>query len=105
MGFRNLTTMSKGTAFSADELESYTIKGAFCIRGRVPGSWLIEGTGDLKIVERFFHLPLDYNNPDGEKIQVFAREAFLKEKATTPEDEAKLPVRECTFLSLKRMVC
>ncbi|KAF8161478.1 alpha/beta-hydrolase [Crassisporium funariophilum] len=45
----------------------------------------------LKVVERFFNLPLDYSKPDGEKIRVFARHIIPKSKAKTPEEEAKLP--------------
>ncbi|EPQ56337.1 alpha/beta-hydrolase [Gloeophyllum trabeum ATCC 11539] len=45
----------------------------------------------IKIVERFFELPLDYAQPDGKKIQVFARNYIPKSKAKTAEDEAKLP--------------
>ncbi|KZT18642.1 alpha/beta-hydrolase [Neolentinus lepideus HHB14362 ss-1] len=47
----------------------------------------------LKVVERFFELPLDYAQPDGKKIQVFARNMIPKAKAKTPEEEAKLPYR------------
>ncbi|KAG2015299.1 proline iminopeptidase [Coprinopsis cinerea AmutBmut pab1-1] len=45
----------------------------------------------LKIVERFFDLPLDYSNPDGTKIRVFARQSIPLDKAKTPEEEDKLP--------------
>ncbi|KAH6910279.1 alpha/beta-hydrolase [Coprinopsis sp. MPI-PUGE-AT-0042] len=47
--------------------------------------------GGLKIVEHFFDLPLDYADPDGQKIRVFARQSIPTEKAETPEEEAKLP--------------
>jgi hypothetical protein len=47
--------------------------------------------GNIKVVERFFDLPLDYAEPDGQKIRVFARNLIPKDKAKTPEDEAKLP--------------
>ncbi|KAF9477899.1 alpha/beta-hydrolase [Pholiota conissans] len=46
---------------------------------------------DLKIIERFFTVPLDHANPEGEKIHVFARNVIPKAKAKTAEDEAKLP--------------
>ncbi|EIN07309.1 alpha/beta-hydrolase [Punctularia strigosozonata HHB-11173 SS5] len=55
------------------DLESYTLKGG------------------IKIVERFFDLPLDYGNPNGQTIRVFARNCIPLAKAKTPEEEAKLP--------------
>ncbi|KAJ6499243.1 alpha/beta-hydrolase [Mycena sanguinolenta] len=45
----------------------------------------------IKVIERFFNLPLDYANPTGEKIRVFARHLIPKNKAKTEEEEAKLP--------------
>jgi len=48
-------------------------------------------TDGLKVIERFFDLPLDYSQPEGEKIRVFARNLIPKDKAKTDEDEAKLP--------------
>ncbi|KAF8806593.1 proline iminopeptidase, partial [Phlegmacium glaucopus] len=48
----------------------------------------------LKIIERFFTLPLDYSNLNGEKIRVFARHIIPLSKAKTLEDEAKLPFRK-----------
>ncbi|KAJ7901895.1 alpha/beta-hydrolase [Mycena olivaceomarginata] len=45
----------------------------------------------VKVIERFFDLPLDYANPQGEKIRVFARNLIPKSKAKTEEEEAKLP--------------
>ncbi|KAG6868493.1 hypothetical protein C0993_002031 [Termitomyces sp. T159_Od127] len=48
-------------------------------------------TGSTKIIERFFELPLDYGDPDGQKIQVFARSMIPLDKAKTPEQEANLP--------------
>ena len=52
----------------------------------------------MKIIERFFNLPLDYSNPNGEKIRVFARHVIPKSKAKTLEDEAKLPFRKPCFV-------
>ncbi|KAJ7099498.1 alpha/beta-hydrolase [Mycena belliarum] len=46
---------------------------------------------DIKVVERFFDLPLDYANPSGEKIRLFARNLIPKNKAKTAEEEATLP--------------
>lgn len=46
---------------------------------------------DIKVVERFFQLPLDHSNPDGETIQVFARNLIPKSKAKSKEEEEKLP--------------
>ncbi|KAG6873844.1 hypothetical protein C0995_010456 [Termitomyces sp. Mi166 len=48
-------------------------------------------TGSIKIIERFFDLPLDYSDPGGKKIRVFARNMLPLDKAKTPEEEAKLP--------------
>ncbi|CAA7260406.1 unnamed protein product [Cyclocybe aegerita] len=45
----------------------------------------------LKVIERFFIVPLDYSKPEGEKIRVFARSVIPKAKAKTAEEEAKLP--------------
>ncbi|KAK7036485.1 hypothetical protein VNI00_011682 [Paramarasmius palmivorus] len=58
---------------SSTEPETYTVK---------------EG---IKVVERFFEVPLDHENPSGEKIRVFARNLIPKSKAKTKEDEGKLP--------------
>ncbi|KAF7376199.1 Alpha beta-hydrolase [Mycena sanguinolenta] len=48
----------------------------------------------IKVIERFFNLPLDYANPTGEKIRVFARHLIPVKKAKTEEEEAKLPYSE-----------
>ncbi|KAF8911649.1 alpha/beta-hydrolase [Gymnopilus junonius] len=48
-------------------------------------------TDGLKVIERFFSVPLDYSNPEGQKIRVFARHVIPRDKAEKPEDEAKLP--------------
>ncbi|KAJ7503070.1 alpha/beta-hydrolase [Mycena galericulata] len=45
----------------------------------------------IKVVERFFTVPLDYANPEGEKIRIFARNLIPKSKAKTIEEEEKLP--------------
>ncbi|KAJ7131697.1 alpha/beta-hydrolase [Mycena crocata] len=45
----------------------------------------------IKVIERFFSLPLDYANPSGKKIKVFARNLVPKSKAKTQEEEDKLP--------------
>lgn len=45
----------------------------------------------MKVVERFFTVPLDHTKPDGDTIRVFARNVIPKSKAKTPEDEEKLP--------------
>lgn len=49
------------------------------------------GADDIKVVERFFELPLDYSDANGVKIQVFARKLIPKNKAKTEEDEEELP--------------
>jgi hypothetical protein len=45
----------------------------------------------LKVVERFFQVPLDYSNPLKEEIVIFARQTIPLAKAKTKEDEDKLP--------------
>ncbi|KAF5355197.1 hypothetical protein D9756_005673 [Leucocoprinus leucothites] len=63
------------TEINKGDQETYTIK---------------EG---LKVVERFFEVPLDYSNPSGEKIVVFTRQTIPTSKAKTIEDQEKLPFR------------
>ncbi|KAF8918203.1 alpha/beta-hydrolase [Mucidula mucida] len=60
--------------YDAQALETYSLKGG------------------IKVVERFFDLPLDYSKPEGETIRVFARSMIPKDKAKTPEEEDKLPI-------------
>ncbi|TFK45074.1 alpha/beta-hydrolase [Crucibulum laeve] len=64
---------TQDASIQVEESESYTIKGG------------------MKVIERFFKLPLDYGNPSGEKITVFARHMIPTRKAKSPEDQAKLP--------------
>uniref|UniRef100_A0A0W0FIZ2 Putative alpha/beta-hydrolase n=1 Tax=Moniliophthora roreri TaxID=221103 RepID=A0A0W0FIZ2_MONRR len=45
----------------------------------------------IKVIERFFEVPLDHDNPSGEKIRVFARNMIPRSKAKTKEEEDKLP--------------
>ncbi|KAJ7647772.1 hypothetical protein FB45DRAFT_1019984 [Roridomyces roridus] len=45
----------------------------------------------IKVIERFFTVPLDYADPEGEKIRIFARNLIPKSKAKTLQDEDKLP--------------
>ncbi|KAH9485732.1 Proline iminopeptidase aneH [Psilocybe cubensis] len=70
-----MTPSNQGGAAAKSSIvhESYTIK---------------EG---LKIIERFFSVPLDYSKPKGERITIFARNVIPKSKAPKQEDEAKLP--------------
>jgi hypothetical protein len=52
--------------------------------------WLV--TEGVKVVERFFDVPLDYSNPNsGETIRIFARNLIPKKQAKTLEEEKKLP--------------
>ncbi|KAF8178757.1 alpha/beta-hydrolase [Pholiota molesta] len=57
------------------QLETYTLKGS------------------IKVVERFFVLPLNYNEPEGATIQVFVRHLIPTDKAKTVEEQSKLPYR------------
>ncbi|KAF9444053.1 alpha/beta-hydrolase [Macrolepiota fuliginosa MF-IS2] len=45
----------------------------------------------LKVIDRFFEVPLDYSRPTGEKIVVFGRHIIPTTKAKTKEEEEKLP--------------
>lgn len=45
----------------------------------------------IKVIERFFSVPLDYSKPEGEKITIFARNLIPLREASTPEKEANLP--------------
>ncbi|KDQ59436.1 hypothetical protein JAAARDRAFT_32999 [Jaapia argillacea MUCL 33604] len=78
LSVRSMSKLSPQIPLSKVENETYTV------------------TGDIKIVEHFFDLPLDYVNPTAEKIRIFARSAIPREKAKTPEAESKLPV--CVYL-------
>lgn len=83
--------MSNDSTF-AESPETYIIKGAFLRLLSNGFHTLIEdGVDNIKVIDRFFRLPLDYAHPDGEKIRVFARTLIPKNKAETEEDEAKLP--------------
>ncbi|THV06178.1 alpha/beta-hydrolase [Dendrothele bispora CBS 962.96] len=46
---------------------------------------------DIKVIERFFDLPLDHANPEGDKIRVFARNLIPRKKAKTEKKENELP--------------
>ncbi|KAJ7245289.1 alpha/beta-hydrolase [Mycena rebaudengoi] len=48
-------------------------------------------SGSVKVVERFFNLPLDYSNPSGQKLRVFARHLIPTSKVKTLEEQEKLP--------------
>ncbi|KAJ7756044.1 alpha/beta-hydrolase [Mycena maculata] len=47
--------------------------------------------GSTKVLERFFNLPLDYADPNGKKIRIFARNLIPTHKAKTQEEQDKLP--------------
>jgi pimeloyl-ACP methyl ester carboxylesterase len=47
--------------------------------------------GDIKVVERFFNVPLNYNEPQGPTIRVFVRHLIPADKAKTEEEQSKLP--------------
>ena len=58
----------------------------------------------LKVIERFFNVPLDHAKPEGEKIRIFARHIIPKDKAKTPEEEAKLPYRESQLTEASSLI-
>ncbi|EIM80537.1 alpha/beta-hydrolase [Stereum hirsutum FP-91666 SS1] len=68
-----MTQMAAPTLPDDSALETYRIKD------------------DIKVIERFFTLPLNYADPEGEKIQVFARNLIPVNKAKTKAEEDKLP--------------
>lgn len=85
---------------SQQSLETYVLTGKFPSRARIlvaccTSHWI----GSIKIIERFFELPLDYANPDGQKIQIFARNMVPLDKAKTSEQEANLPYCKLSFFS------
>ncbi|KAL5484904.1 hypothetical protein ACEPAI_7546 [Sanghuangporus weigelae] len=45
----------------------------------------------IKVIERFFDVPLDYSKPDGDKIRVFARNMIPLKKLKSAEEECDLP--------------
>jgi hypothetical protein len=51
----------------------------------------------VKVIERFFEVPLDYSKPDGQKIRVHARNTVPLKLAGTPEKEAALPYCETPY--------
>jgi len=86
-------------ASNTENMETYSIKGAN-ISVPVPTaivkfSCSTSPLDGLKVIERFFNVPLDYAKPEGNKIRVFARHIIPKDKAKTLEEEAKLPFRGC----------
>jgi hypothetical protein len=92
-----MSTLAAENARTTRDLETYSIKGAgFLFLQRTViftrSPTLLDG---LKVIERFFTVPLDHAKPEGDKIRIFARHIIPKDKAKTPEDEAKLPFREC----------
>lgn len=54
-------------------------------------------TEGLRVIERFFRVPLDYSDPSGEKITVFARQTIPTSKARTSEEQEELPISAYTF--------
>ncbi|KAJ7444433.1 hypothetical protein FB451DRAFT_1568367 [Mycena latifolia] len=57
--------------------------------------------GSIKVVERVFSLPLDYSDPLGKKLRVFARNLISTQRARTPEEQGNSPIcftsRACLF--------
>ncbi|KAF8166850.1 alpha/beta-hydrolase [Pholiota molesta] len=47
--------------------------------------------GSVRVVERFFNLPLDYKEPLGPTIRVFVRNLIPLDKAKTEVEQSKLP--------------
>jgi len=52
------------------------------------------------VIERFFRVPLDYSDPSGEKITVFARQTIPINKAKTSEEQEKLPISACILFTI-----
>jgi len=64
------------------------------------GSSLGSLTEGLRVIERFFRVPLDYSDPSGEKITVFARQTIPINKAKTSEEQEKLPISACIVFTI-----
>jgi hypothetical protein len=93
------------TEISSSAQETYTIKGnpyGITEENDGPTDLIINSTEGLKAVERFFEVPLDYSNPSGEKIVVFARQTIPLNKAKTKEEEEKLQFGTLCTISTKR---
>jgi len=90
-----VSLMTMSTSASNKDLETYSIKGPIFAVHLLKCEWVlmtrIANIDGLKVIERFFDLPLDYSKPDGETIRVFARHMIPKDKAKTKEAEDKLP--------------
>jgi hypothetical protein len=56
------------------------------------GSALIEGKGGIKIIDRWFTVPLDYSRPDDGDIEVFARSAINNKENDNGAAGAKQPI-------------
>jgi hypothetical protein len=80
--------------------ETYEISGVYDFFAFIP-CFHLSKVGNIKVIERFFDLPLDYAEPSGKKIRVFARNLIPQDKAKTPEKEVKLPY--CEFCSYSTM--
>ena len=81
-----------------DGLETYILKGnrkSTPILKRLVWTYLIDTrdnrTDGIKVIERFFDVPLDYSKPDGETIRVFARNMIPLKKLKSTEKEHDLP--------------
>ncbi|KAL1746303.1 Alpha/Beta hydrolase protein [Schizophyllum fasciatum] len=69
-------------------------------------------TDGLKVIERYFNVPLNYANPEGPKIRVFARNMLTIDSGKTLENQAALPYIvylqggpgfECDLLAVSEM--
>ncbi|KAF7312839.1 Proline iminopeptidase [Mycena kentingensis (nom. inval.)] len=54
-----------------------------------PESYILSGS--IQVVEHFFTVPLDYSEPEGKKLRIFARHLVPLQKARTAEEQSKLP--------------
>ncbi|KAF7315974.1 Proline iminopeptidase [Mycena indigotica] len=70
--------------------ETYTLLGRSnaAFRSRAE-THTIDG-GSVKVIERFFELPLDYANPDGPKLRIFARN-LVPTKKSQNDEQTQLP--------------
>jgi len=64
------------------------------------GSTLGLLTEGLRVIERFFRVPLDYSDLSGEKITVFTRQTIPINRAKTIEEQEKLPISACTLFTI-----
>lgn len=96
------------------QLEPYILKGQWRPSqdvGRSPCGNLVEVyeltnriPGSIKVIDRFFSVPVDYAKPDGPHIRIFVRNLIPLGESGTDAAESDLPYR-MSFLILSSIAC